>query len=108
MFWLWASLGVSLLLFAFILPYAGIYPYARVPLLVSAVVASGLFFSGGIFSWWLLKLAGTIWWIGSLIMVFLPVETYFIVFAILLVIGYLIPGFVLRSYQQESTADADA
>ena len=108
MHWLWLSLGVSLFLMAFILPMWGIYSYEHVPVMVAVTIAAGLFFTGGIFKWSLLKFAGICWWIGALVMMFLPSDSYFIVFSILLVVGYLIPGFILRGYQRKSEAQVHA
>lgn len=96
MSWLWISLGIALFILAFVLPAGGVYPYKAVPLLVAVTIAAGLFFTGGIFAWPMLKFAGVCWWVGALIMIVLPVETYFAILGLLAVIGYLIPGFLMR------------
>lgn len=106
--WLWMTKMVSLFLIAFVMPAGGIYPYEEVPVLVAIVIATGIFFTGGIFNWPLLKFSGVCWWVGSIVIMLLPVESYMIVFVVLLVIGYLIPGFIMRNQHLKTLAQNHA
>ncbi|MGD2295015.1 MAG: hypothetical protein PVF22_04180 [Candidatus Aminicenantes bacterium] len=89
--------GISFLLCGFAFPLSGLYEYGLIPVLISVVAGIYAFALGGIIEWNLLKVCGVIWWLGSAGMIFIDPDYRAILFVPLLILGYLIPGFIFRS-----------
>jgi len=96
--------GIAFLLVGLIFPALGLYSYREIPVLVSVVGGILFFVTGGIYEWNLLKWCGMIWWLGAFGMVFVPGDYRSLIFIPLIIIGYLIPGLILRSEYRKNRA----
>ena len=93
--------GMAFILVGFIFPLLKLYSWGLIPVLISMVAGILVFSLGGIFEWNLLKWCGVIWWLGAVGMIFVH-ENYRALLVIpLLLIGYIMPAFVLRSMYQK-------
>ena len=98
--------GIAFLLVGFIFPLFGLYSWGLIAVLISLVAGILVFVVGGIYEWNLLKWCGVIWWLGALGMVFIHEYYRAILFIPLILIGYIMPAFALRSmYQKERKED---
>ena len=71
-----------------------------------AVIAGiGLFTTGGILDWKMLRIGGILWWVAAIIMMFTHWYFYALIFAIAIIPGYLVPGYALnRKYKNSQNA----
>lgn len=97
--------GMGFILVGFIFPLLGIYSYGVIPVLISTIAGIYAFATGGIFEWNLIKWCGVIWWLGALIMLLIHWHYRALLFVPLIIIGYLVPGFVLRSMYRKERAE---
>ncbi len=104
------SIGCSIgfLLTAFVFPLLHIYPYAAIPVNIALISGIMQFVQGGIFRWPLLWAAGILWWVGAVVMAFVPGEWRGIVLIPLMVLGYLVPGLIFRARFRRSGGDRAA
>jgi hypothetical protein len=99
----WFACGVGLLILAFVAPLAGLYTGMMVPSVVAIVIGIGYFVTGEVVQWKLFIWLSFLWWVGGAGMMFLKTENILLVFAFLMSLGYLVPGFVLRAnYKKQS------
>ena len=89
--------GMAFLLVGFIFPILNVYSYGVITLLISVIAGILVFVIGGIYEWSLLKWCGIIWWLGALGMILVHWHYRALLFIPLIIVGYLVPGFVLRS-----------
>lgn len=98
--------GIGFMLTGFIFPMLKLYTYAEIPVIISVIVGILLFVIGGIYEWNLLKWSGLLWWLGSVGMIFIPLNYRTLACVPLIILGYLVPGFILRSqYKKENRPD---
>ncbi len=98
--------GIAFLLVGFFFPVLKLYTYKDIPVFISVIVGILLYVIGGIYEWNLLKWSALLWWLGSIGMIFLHWHYRTLACVPLIILGYLIPGFILRSqYKKESRAD---
>lgn len=95
--WVWFACGVSLMILAFVAPLAGLYPGMMVPAVVATVIGIGYFITGEVVQWKLFIWLSFLWWVGGAGMMFLKTENILLIFAFLMSLGYLVPGFILRA-----------
>lgn len=93
----WFGCGVTLMILAFVAPLAGVYSGQMVPAVVAVVIGCGCFITAELYQWKLLTWTSLLWWAGGIGMMFLKTEITLLVFAFLIILGYLIPGFILRA-----------
>jgi hypothetical protein len=99
----WFGCGITLMILGFVAPVAGVYPDQMIPAVVAVVVGSACFITGQLCQWKLLTWASLLWWAGGIAMMFLKTESRFMIFPFLIIVGYLIPGFILRAnYRKQS------
>jgi len=103
----WFACGVSLVILAFVAPLAGLYPGMMVPAVVATVIGIGYFITGEVVQWNLLIWLSVLWWVGGAGMMFLKKESILLVFAFLMSVGYLVPGFILRANYRKQTHGQD-
>ncbi len=98
--------GIAFMLAGFVFPILKVYTYAEIPVIISMIVGILLLVIGGIYEWNLLKWSALLWWLGSVGMIFIHWHYRALVCIPLIILGYLVPGFILRSqYRKESRAD---
>ena len=106
--YLWGGCGFGFILVSFVLPMFDVISYSTIPILVSLIAGIGVFVSGGIYQYNLFKFCGVLWWIGSIVLIFIPdyYRNFFVIF--LLLVGYLMPGFILmRQYKRNGEDNHD-
>lgn len=103
----WFACGISLVILAFVAPFAGLYPYHMIPALVATVIGIGYFITGKVVQWKLLVWLAILWWVGGTGMMFVKTESILLVFAFLMSLGYLVPGFILRANYKKQTTKHD-
>lgn len=97
--------AVGFLFVAFVFPPLKVYSYNAISILVSFIAGILVFVMGGIYEWNLLKWCGLLWWLGAAGMIFVPGDYRTLCFIPLIIFGYLIPGFILRSkYKREQSS----
>lgn len=98
--------GIGFLLAGFVFPVLKLYTYGEIPVVISVIVGILLFTIGGIYQWNLLKWSALLWWLGSVGMIFIHWHYRALTCIPLIILGYIIPGFILRSqYKKESRTD---
>ncbi len=98
--------GIAFMLAGFVFPMLKLYSYEDIPVIISMIVGILLFVIGGIYEWNLLKWSALLWWLGSVGMIFIHWHYRALACVPLIILGYLVPGFILRSqYKKESRAD---
>jgi hypothetical protein len=97
--------GAAYLLAAFVFPPLKVYSYNAISILVAFITGILIFMLGGIYEWNLLKWCGLLWWLGAAGMTFVPGDYRTLCLIPLIVFGYLVPGFILRSkYKREQSS----
>jgi hypothetical protein len=94
--------AMGFLLFGLIFPLLKLYSWEVIPPLIAVMAGIELFAIGGIYEWNLLKWCGALWWLASLLMLLVPKEYRTLVFVPLILVAYLLPGWVLRSTYKKS------
>jgi hypothetical protein len=89
--------SVGFALAAFVFPALKVYSYGVISVIIALVSGILLMALSGIYQLPLLLGAGILWWIGAVVMAFIPDDWRGLVFIPLLVLGYLVPGFIFRS-----------
>lgn len=106
-FSVWNACGFAFILLGFIFPWLGLYSYQTIPVMMSMIAGIGVYATGGITEWNLLKWCGVLWWFGALLMVMVDYQYRTLLIIPLLVFGYLLPGIILnRNYRQKGVHDA--
>jgi hypothetical protein len=99
--------GIAFLFTGFILPLLKVYPFGVIPIMVSVIAGVIIFTFGGIYEWNFLKWCGVIWWLGALGMVFIHSHYRSLAVALLIIVGYLVPGFILRNQYLKKKREND-
>jgi hypothetical protein len=88
--------GIAFVLVGLILPLIKLYSYGVIPVLIAVIGGVFIYGHGGIYEWDLLKACGTLWWFSSIGMTFVHPDYRTLVFIPLILLGYIMPGWVLR------------
>ncbi len=103
----WFACGVSLVILAFVAPLAGLYPTHMIPALVAIVIGIGYYITGKVVQWKLLVWLAFLWWVGGSGMMFVKTDSILLIFALLMSLGYLVPGFILRAKYKKQLQGRD-
>lgn len=94
--------GVAFIFVGLIFPAFKLYSWEVISLLITTIFGTSIFALGGIINWNLLKWCGVISWLFALGMMFIPAEFRTLVFVPLILIGYILPGLILKfRYKKE-------
>ena len=97
--------GAAYLMAAFVFPLLKLYSYNAIGILVAFISGILIFVMGGIYEWNLLKWCGLLWWLGAVGMTFVPGDYRTLCLIPLIILGYLVPGLILRSrYKKEQSS----
>jgi hypothetical protein len=97
--------GAAYLMAAFVFPLLKLYSYNAISILVAFISGILIFVMGGIYEWNLLKWCGLLWWLGAVGMTFVPGDYRTLCLIPLIILGYLVPGLILRSrYKKEQSS----
>jgi len=98
--------GIGFMLAGFVFPILGLYSYGVIPVIISMIVGILFLVIGGIYEWNLLKWCALLWWVGAVGMIFVHWHYRALLCVPLIILGYLVPGFILKSqYQRERIND---
>ena len=102
---LWFSCGASFFIVAWLGVPLGVIPLELLNIIMAAITGIGLFTTGGILDWNMLRIGGIILWVAAIIMMFVPWNFHVLIFATALIPGYLVPGYALnRKYKDSQNA----
>jgi hypothetical protein len=103
---LWIACGVAMTIMGFVGSISPNVSYKPLFPVISIIVGIGLFTTGGIVDWKVLRMGGVLWWAGAILMMFVPVTFHPLIMAVIVIPGYLVPGYLLRSeYKRVSQYD---
>ena len=93
---LWFSCGVSFVIVARLGIPLKVIPLESLNIIMAVIAGIGLFTTGGILDWNMLRIGGIIWWVAAIIMMFIHWHFHTLIFAIAIIPGYLVPGYALN------------
>ncbi|RKY55657.1 MAG: hypothetical protein DRP89_02870 [Candidatus Neomarinimicrobiota bacterium] len=93
---LWLACGMSIFMVAFLAVPLGAVSYKFLTPAISIIIGIAMFTSGQIVEWKLMKICGLVWWLSAVIMMLIHSHLHTGVFAISIILGYLVPGYILR------------
>ncbi len=93
---LWIASGIAMFMFGFIGTMTGAYKPIFICPIISTSLGISYFTSGAIQQIKWLQYISIGWWIGAIVMYAFPGVHTLLIFAIMLVIFQIIPGFILR------------
>jgi hypothetical protein len=97
---IWIACGIGCIITGFLFPIFKMYNWNLIALVCWPAIGIGFYLTGVIFEIQFVKWAGIIWWIGALIMAFIPGQLRFIVVILTILIAYILPGLILnRKYK---------
>lgn len=103
---IWMACVFAFILLGFIFPFMGVYSYNVIPIVMSVIAGIGVYATGGITEWNLLKWCGLIWWLGALAMGFIQMPYRPLLLIPMLILGYLVPGLILnKKYRQKGASN---
>lgn len=100
---LWIACGVAMTIVGFVGSLSPNVSYKPLFPVISIIVGIGLFTTGGIVDWKVLRMGGVLWWAGAVLMMFVPVTFHPLLMAVIVIPGYLIPGYLLRSQYKRAS-----
>ncbi len=89
--------AIVFVLMGLVFPMLNIYSYEVIPILMATIGGLLLFVTGVIYELSFLKWCGGLWWVGALAMIPIPGGYRSLAFIPLLIVGYLVPGFIFNS-----------
>jgi hypothetical protein len=95
--YLWISFGVVLFIILFAMGYLNVNLYP----VVIALYGLGLFVTGGILKFKPLIIGGIVCWVLAMVSLFVTSEYSTICLALSVLIGYIIPGYILKKQSGE-------
>jgi hypothetical protein len=102
------SAGLAFMFMSFVFPLLfKLYPYGVIPVLCALLCSVLSITMGGILEWNYLKFCGILWLLGSVAMAMIHMHYRSLVFIPLLVVCYLVPGFMLRKKQQKELKEEE-
>lgn len=93
---LWMACGISIFIIAFLAFPLGAVSYKFLNPAISIIIGIAIFTSGQIVEWNLMKISGLIWWSSAVIMMLVHWHFHTGIFALSIILGYLVPGYILR------------
>jgi len=100
---LWVICSVNLLLLTFLFPFLKVYSFQALPVLVNLTVGIGVFMTGIIYEMRFLQWFSITWWVGACLMAVIQSQYRFVIMIATIIIGWIIPGFILnKQYQKRS------
>ena len=93
----WFGCGLAFFIAGFVTPFSTVLNYTAIYIIISIIAGIGVFASGGILEWTLLRIGGLFWWAAAIIMMFTPFEYHPLIMGLVIIPGYLLPGYILKS-----------
>lgn len=105
---LWIACGVGMTLAGLVGSLSPMLTARAVVPVICLIAGVGSFASGGIVDWRLLRITGIIWWAAALLAMFVPFEYHMMIMGAAIIIGYLIPGHLLRAQYKRAIRNEQA
>jgi len=93
---LWFACGISMFMLAFLAMPLGAISYKFIIPGIALFVAIAMYSTGQIVDWKLLKFSALIWWLTAVVSMLIQWHYHTLVFAVAVILGYLVPGYILR------------
>lgn len=93
---LWQACGVGIILIVFVGTPFGMLPISAMIPVIATIAGIGTFVSGRVIEETWLVVGGIAWWAGAMLMMFLPFNLHILVMALIIIPGYLAPGYKLK------------
>lgn len=92
--------GIPALMIMFVFPLLKVYPWNLVPTLTSLIMGIVVFSAGVIFELRYIQWCSFAWWVGALIMALTINKFRFLIMIVIIIFGWILPGFILnRQYK---------
>lgn len=101
---IWIACGLAAVLIAFLFPFLNLYPFHAVPVLTSLVIGIALFITGTIFELKFIQWSSLAWWAGACIMAIVISPYKFVIMVAIILIGWIVPGFLLNKQYKRRNA----
>ena len=99
----WIGVGISAVLTGVVLPMLEVLPLTAVHFISASLLGVGVYITGALFDLNFIRICGAAWWLAVLLMALIPEEFRFIVMLSGMVIGFILPGFILNlKYRERS------
>ena len=96
--------GAAFVLIGLVLPALKVYSWGAIAPLISVVWGTYLFAAGGIVDWALLRWCGALSWAAAIGMVFVGEQYRALAFIPLILIGFILPGLIMKSRHRRERA----
>ncbi len=93
----WIACGIAFLIVGFIGPYSFKIDHTIINPMIALLAGIGVFASGGIMEWNPLRIGGLFLFAGVVFMLFTPANLHPLIMAIVIIPGYLVPGYMLKN-----------
>ena len=93
----WFSLGISATILGFLAPASGAVSGVFISALISVVLGMAYFISGVLYSEKWVSLVAIGWWVGAIVMFYLPGMHVFLIMSLMIILLQIIPGIILYS-----------
>ena len=104
-FWhIWMACGLAAVLIVFLFPFLDLYPFHAVPVLTSLVMGIALFITGTIFELKYIQWSSLAWWLGACLMAISEGPYKFVIMVTIILIGWIVPGFLLNKQYKKRSA----
>ncbi len=100
---LWIGCGMAMTIVGLVGSISPNMSYRPVFPIMCIITGIGVFATGGIVDWKPLRLGGVLWWAGAVVMMFVPVTYHPLIMAVIVVPGYLVPGYVLKAQYRRTS-----
>lgn len=88
--------GIPALMIIFLFPLLKVYPWNLVPPLLSLIMGIVIFSAGVIFELRYIQWCSIAWWAGACIMALTQSQFRFLIMIVIIIFGWLLPGFILN------------
>jgi len=100
---LWIVCGITAIMITFLFPFLKVYPFRAVPVLIPLIMGIAVFTTGTIYELRFIQWYSITWWVGACILVLTKSPFRFIIMIAIIVLGWVIPGFILnKQYRNRS------
>jgi len=99
---------VGFLMSGFVFPLLKLYSVFVIPVMIAMIAGMLVFSLAGVYESKMLRWFGLVWWLGAAAMIPVREDNRILVFIPLMVVGYLIPGFIFTAKYRKTRAGREA
>jgi len=100
--------GVGFMMVGLVFPFFKLYSPEVVPVLIALIAGMLVFGIAGVYESGILRWFGLLWWLGAAAMVPVQGDDRMLAFIPLMVVGYIVPGFIFRAKYRKAGVGRDA